>query len=87
MISQLPKETPKLLLFGNRFEDDIYYMDKLALVENLEIVLKVSRPHKDHMESQGRVTDELGRVQNDEEVYLCGNPHMIVEVQKTLSEM
>lgn len=86
MILHLPKETPKLLIFWNRFEDDIYYMDKLALVENLEIVLRVSRPHKDHMESMWRVTDELGRIKDDEEVYLCGNPHMIIEVQKNLTE-
>jgi len=87
MISRLPKETPKLLIFWNRFEDDIYYMDKLSLIENLEIVLKVSRPHSEHLESKGRVTDELARIELGEEIYLCGNPHMIAEVQKTLSEI
>ncbi|MCH8518820.1 ferredoxin [Candidatus Gracilibacteria bacterium] len=84
MIIHLPKETPKLLIFGNRFEGDIYYMNKLLLVENLEIVLKVSRPHKDHLESKGRVTDELKKIEKGEEVYLCGNPHMITEVKNHL---
>ena len=86
MIIHLPQETPKLLIFWNRFEQDIYYMNKLSLIDNLEIILKISRPHKEHLESQWRVTDELHTIKKDEEVYLCGNPHMIDEVSKTLSQ-
>jgi len=61
-------------------------MNKLSLIENLEVVLKVSRPHSKHIESKGRVTDELARIKIDEEVYLCGNPHMVEEVTKRLKE-
>ena len=86
MLNHLPSETPKLLLFWNRYEQDIYQMNKLALIENLEIILKISRPHKEHHESRWRVTDELHRIKKDEEVYICGNPHMIEEVSKTLQE-
>lgn len=61
-------------------------MSKLALVQNLKIILKVSRPHKEHLNNKGRVTDELDKIPQDSEVYLCGNPAMVEQVCEELKQ-
>ena len=86
MIQHLPKETPKLLILWARYEDDIYYLDKLSHIENLDLVLKISRPHQDYMQNKWRVTDELSRLEQDEDVYICWNPLMIDDVKKQLDQ-
>jgi len=73
MISILQNAAPdvkKILIYGVRFEHDLYYLSKLALVENLDIILKISRPHKEHLKNKGRVTDELDTIPKNSEVYV-----------------
>jgi NAD(P)H-flavin reductase len=62
-------------------------MSKLTLIPNLEIIIKVSRPHKEHLIHQGRVTEELDRIPHNAEVYLCGNPDMVQSTEKYLEEI
>lgn len=86
MLEALPDETPKLLLFGGRYEKDLYYLEKLASFKNLEIVTCVSRPDENYTGDKGRVTDYLHKIHPEDEVYICGNPNMVHDTIKHLSE-
>lgn len=76
----------KILIFWARYEEDIYYLEELSDIQNLEIILKVSRPNKEYLNNKWRVTDELDVIPDNAEVYICWNPLMVEEVCSTLSE-
>ncbi len=86
ILENTPAEVPKLVIFGARFEQDLYYLEKLQNYPNTQVIIKVSRPHAEHLDKKGRVTDELQHVTQEDEVYICGNPDMVEEVKKQLSE-
>jgi len=44
MLEALPDETEKVVVFGGRYEQDLYYIEKLKSFKNTELRLCVSRP-------------------------------------------
>lgn len=86
MLEALPDNVEKLLVFGARYEQDLYYLEKLKSFKNLELRTCVSRPGNDYTGVEGRVTDCIHDIEPDDEVYICGNPDMVREVVKTLTD-
>ena len=84
MLEALPEETPKMVVFGGRYEADLYYIEKLKSFKNVELRLCVSRPSQDFTGNKGRVTDYIHDIAPDDEVYICGNPDMVHSVVDTL---
>ena len=76
ILRQAPQETPKIFIYGARNERDVYHLEKLKDIPNLQIIIKISQGHTE-IYSKGRVTDELHQIPHGAEVYLCGNPDMI----------
>jgi len=44
MLEALPEDIEKLVIFGGRYEKDLYYLDKLQSFANTEVITCVSRP-------------------------------------------
>lgn len=95
IISEQIKNNNKLtLLFGLRFEEDIYYKDFFenlsAKYPNFNFILTLSKPSKNWSGNKGRVTEYLNETQIplflQNAYYLCGNPEMVQETEKTLLE-
>lgn len=76
ILRQASQETQKILIYGARNESDLYHLEKLHDIPNLQIIIKISQGHTE-VYSKGRVTDELYQIPHGAEVYLCGNPDMI----------
>ncbi len=87
MLDACPKEIEKTVIFWVRFENDIYYKEKLENYENTKVIIKVSKPSPDYKWEKWRVTDNLNEIWKNDEVYICGNPEMIDSVQKWLSDL
>ena len=86
MLEALPEETSKLVIFGGRYEEDLYYLEKLRSFKNVELRTCVSRPSRDFTGEKGRVTDCIHDIAPDDEVYICGNPDMVHSVVTFLKE-
>lgn len=86
ILRQSPPDTPKILLYGARKESDLYHLEKLQDIPNLQIIIKISQENTQKY-SQGRVTDVLQNIPERAEVYLCGNPDMITSVCSALEPM
>ena len=84
MLESLPDEVQKIVVFGGRYEKDLYYLDKLNSFKNTELRICVSRPWENFQWYKWRVTDYIHDLTTDDEVYICGNPDMVVEVVQTL---
>lgn len=87
MMERCP-DVPKTLFFGQRTEADLFYLDRLAKIPNLDLRICLSREGEHWTGLRGRVTDhvvdyELGR---DTEVYTCGNDVMIKDLQDVLKK-
>lgn len=87
MLEACPKEIEKVVLFWVRYEEDIYYKEKLEQYKNTKVIIKVSKPSKSYAWDVWRVTDSLNMIGKDDEVYICWNPEMVQSVQTKLSEM
>ncbi|MDA9129071.1 ferredoxin [Candidatus Gracilibacteria bacterium] len=83
MLDALSDDVEKLLVFGVRSEEDLFYVEKLKKYKNLELRLCVSRPTEEHINGE-RVTDQIHDIEKNDEVYICGNPDMVHEVRETL---
>lgn len=86
MLEALPDDIEKIVVFGGRHEQDLYYIDKLKSFKNTQLRLCVSRPSKNFTGNKWRVTDYIHDLTSDDEVYICGNPDMVDQVAKTLKE-
>ena len=94
MIPELFKasQKPKIrLYFGLRFEEDIFYKEKLeAWVKEhpeFDCYLTVSRPTENWSGLRGRVTEHLEHAHLDPQnthVYICGNGEMVKSVKEFL---
>lgn len=84
MLRALPEETQKLVIFGGRYEQDLYYLDLIESFRNVELITCVSRPGQDYTGNTGRVTDYLHKIHPEDEVYICGNPNMVHDTIKHL---
>lgn len=87
MLEKTPADIKKTIIFWVRYEEDLYYLDKLKSFKNTEIVLKISRPSKDeYKKNKWRVTDYLSKIDLNSEVYICWNPQMVDSVREWLIE-
>ena len=84
MLEALPDEIEKIVVFGGRYEEDLYYIDTLKSFKNTQLRLCVSRPSDTYSGNVGRVTDYIHDLTSDDEVYICGNPDMVSQVAATL---
>jgi len=90
MILENVKTTPMTLYWGLRHETDVYWdAEFTALAKQYPTFayhLVLSQPTVSVAWQTGHVTDmlEKGLVSGDADYYLCGNTHMIAEVQSYL---
>jgi NAD(P)H-flavin reductase len=79
-----------VLVFGVRYEEDLFYVQELRAWEkaypSLEVRIAVSRPSENWTGLSGRVTDHLegfeaSEVLNALDVYICGNGEMVKSVK------
>lgn len=85
MITTLPKESYKKLYFSVGTEKELFYIDKLKSIENLELHIHVTKEELNGYET-GRVNLDNINEPIDAEFYLCGNPKMVSESIKKLQE-
>lgn len=86
MLRATPEETEKTVVFGVRYEDDLFYEKELASFKNTEVVIAVSRPSDAWKGKTGRVTEHLSEIPKDAEAYVCGNPEMVNSVRAALEK-
>jgi ferredoxin-NADP reductase len=81
-------DVPIYLLFGLRFEEDIFWIEKLdalkAAAPNFSYKIVVSRPSEQWEGLDGRVTDHLDRHPEPHQYYLCGSGEMVKDVRTLL---
>ncbi|MEI7510917.1 MAG: ferredoxin [Candidatus Peregrinibacteria bacterium] len=87
MLKSLSPQVPARLYFGLLNEDDIFLKKELEAFPNLNITFALSDAKTDAF-FKGRVTDIIrdGDWNENQEFYLCGNPHMIDDARKLLME-
>jgi DMSO/TMAO reductase YedYZ heme-binding membrane subunit len=86
MLRALPESNQKLVIFGGRYEKDLYYLDLIESFKNVELVTCVSRAEDNYTWNKGRVTNYLHKIHPEDEVYICGNPDMVHDTINHLSE-
>lgn len=83
MINSLPNETKKVLYFSVATESELFYIEKLRAIPNLELHIYITRENIKWFES-GRVNASEIDWDIDTEWYLCGNPKMVSETIEKL---
>lgn len=86
MLEQTPKEVQKMVIFGVRNSEDVYYQEVLESFPNTEVVITVSRPSDAWRGNTWRVTNYLEAIPRESEIYICGNPDMVEFVTDYLRE-
>lgn len=88
----LQKGSSVSLLFGVRFEEDIFWQDRLDNLKNkyskFNYSITLSKPSETWKGLGGRVTNNLDKILTSEpaEYYLCGNAEMVKDVRKLLAK-
>lgn len=82
---------PMKLFWGLRSEQDICYLEELrelaGAFPNFSFDIVLSKPSPEWTLKTGHVTEYVASEANDYTgYYLCGNPHMITDVSKVLTE-
>ena len=77
------------ILFGVRYEEDIFYQDKLEKLikkyNNFTYTLALSRPHDNWDGDKGRLTEHLPKViEKDQQIYICGMTEMVQSIRQEL---
>ncbi len=77
------------LLFGVRSEKDIFWNDRLSLLEekysNFSYQICLSQPTGDWGGNCGRVTEHMKDIDNASHFFLCGSPDMVIQVKEMLA--
>jgi CDP-4-dehydro-6-deoxyglucose reductase len=78
----------KTLFFGQRTESDLFYLDRIANIPNLDVKICLSRADESWTGLRGRVTDHIVNYALDRntEVYTCGSDAMIQDLQAVLKK-
>ena len=84
ILQKIPSEIEKTVIYGVRFEKDIYYKEILENFPNTQVIIKISQPSDNFIPLKWRVTDCLDEISSDSEVYICWNPEMVDSVKKWL---
>jgi len=81
-------EVKKALYFGQRKEKELFYLDRLAKVPNLEVHICLDFADDDWTGLRGRVTDYFMSypLTRDTEVYTCGSDPMMNGLQDILKK-
>jgi ferredoxin-NADP reductase len=78
------------LLFGLRFEDDFFWLDKLDALskqfDQFSYQCTISRPTNTWTGFSGRVTDHLDYYNILCDFYICGSPNMVKDVRAILNK-
>lgn len=85
MIYSLPIEMKKVLYFSVATESELFYVEELRKIPELELHIHVTRENIEWFES-GRVDATLIEGDIETEWYLCGNPKMVSETQGKLKK-
>ncbi|MBT3817096.1 MAG: hypothetical protein HOE80_03295 [Candidatus Magasanikbacteria bacterium] len=77
---------PIRLLFGVREEKDLFWVEKLEELANnytnFSYTITLSQAHDSWGGIKGRVTKHIPEnIAADEQIYICGNPHMVADVR------
>ncbi len=86
MLAATPDSVPQTVIFGARTEGDLFYLERLRKIKNAKVIVTLSQPGAKWKGAAGRVTDHLGIVTPQSEVYVCGNPDMVESVKKALHD-
>ncbi|HOX96498.1 MAG TPA: FAD-binding oxidoreductase [Candidatus Woesebacteria bacterium] len=78
-------------IWGMRYEEDLYWMKEINVLQrdfdNFHFEVVLSKPKNDWPGLSGHVGDIVDKLELDWQntsVYLCGNPDMISEIEKTV---
>ena len=78
-------KTKKELHFWVRYEKDLFYLDVLKNIPNLQVFTYLSweeiKGHK-----YGRVDVEKINIWKNDEVYICGNPKLVEQTSEALQQ-
>lgn len=85
MIIVLDSEIEKTLYFTVATRDELFYIEQLRDIPNLELHIHTTREEIDWYEFWRVDTDAI-EASSDTEWYLCGNPKMITEAREKLTK-
>ncbi len=85
MISSLPIDVKKSLYFSVSTGAEVFYREKLWQISNLELHIHVTRENIEWYET-GRVDINTIDASPETEWYFCGNPQMVSDGKKKLTE-
>lgn len=90
MILDAPQDVPMVLYWGLRHEEDIYWYEEFEALakqySSFTYTLSLSQPSDAWAGLKGHVTDQINRIEQMDahDYYICGNQHMIADVQTVL---
>jgi len=76
MVSEKLKNKNNYLFFGVKKKKDLFYVDKISNLENIETHILLSREEVTWFEN-GRIDLSKFEFDKDTEFYICGNPAMV----------
>ena len=78
----------KTLYFGQRKENELFYLDRLAKIPNLDVKICLSRADESWEGLRGRITEHFPDypLTRDTEVYTCGSDPMMNDLQAFLKK-
>ncbi len=85
MITSLPVENTKILYFSVATEGELFYVNELKEIPNLESHIHITREQIEWYETW-RVDIDTIDTPIDTEWYLCGNPKMVTEAVQKLKK-
>ncbi len=85
MITSLAPAMKKVLYFTVAYENELFYLEKLRAISNLELHVHTTKEIVDGYE-YGRVDVATIHTSENTEWYLCGNPKMVAEAREKLAQ-
>jgi NAD(P)H-flavin reductase len=85
MIRSLPADMKKTLYFTVATGAELFYLEKLQKIENLDTHIHVTKEEVAGC-NFGRVDVDQIHAEDDTEWYLCGNPRMLTEAREKLQK-
>lgn len=84
MLENTNEQVKKTVIFWVRNKSELFYEDLLQSFKNTEIKIYLSQDKTEDY-NYWRVTEEIKNINNDAEVYICGNPNMTDSVVQWLT--
>ncbi len=83
MMSSIDTDVKKVLYFSVATKAELFYVEKLKQINNLDLHIRITREDIVWYES-GRIDMDTIQAPENSEWYLCGNPKMIQEAQEKI---